>query len=66
MSNLGCKGTESPGRFDVSPKNSAQDVMHVWEHCCDEAANHQLPIVVAVFTVLHLSTDKEHRGSTPN
>ena len=39
--NLGCRGTESPGRLDVSPKNSAQDVMHEREHCC-EAANHQL------------------------
>ena len=42
--NLGCRGAEIPGRFDVSPKNSAQDMMHEQVHCPDEAANHQLPI----------------------
>ena len=26
--NLGCRGAESPGWFDVLPKNSAQDMMH--------------------------------------
>ena len=52
--NLGYRGPESPGWFDVSPKISAQDVMHEPEHCCDEAANHQLPKAVAVFVVLYL------------
>ena len=28
--NLGCSGAESPGWFDVSPKNSAPDAMHEW------------------------------------
>ena len=45
--NLGCRGAESPGWVDVSPKNSVGDVMHEWVCCCDEAANHQLPIAVA-------------------
>ena len=44
--NLGCRGAESAGRFDVLPKNSG-DMMH--EQACyrDEAANHQLPIAAA-------------------
>ena len=41
--NPGCSGAESPGWFDVSPKNSARDMMHEQVHCCDEAANHKLP-----------------------
>ena len=53
--NLGCRGAESPGWFDVSLKNSAQDVMHEWVHCCDEAANHQLPTAAAVLVILHLN-----------
>ena len=28
--NLGCRRAESPGWFDVSPKNSAWDMMHEW------------------------------------
>ena len=28
--NLGCRGTESPGWFDLSPQNSARDVMDAW------------------------------------
>ena len=46
--NMVCRGAESPGRFDVSPKNSAQGVMHEQVHCRDEAANHQLPIAAAL------------------
>ena len=45
---LGCRGAELPRWFDVSPKNSARAVMHEWERCHDEAANHQLPIAVAL------------------
>ena len=37
---MGSSGTESPGWFDISSKTSAQDVMHEWAPCCDEAANH--------------------------
>ena len=44
-------GVGSPGWFDVSPKNSAQDMMHVRAHCCDEAANQQLPIYVAFWII---------------
>ena len=42
MPNLGCREAESPGWFGILPKNSAQDMMHEWMHCCDEAANHRL------------------------
>ena len=45
---VGGGGTESPGWFDVSPKNSARDVMCKRVHCCDKAASHQLPIAVAL------------------
>ena len=45
--NMGCRGAESPGWFDVSPKNSAWDVMHEWVCCHDEAANHHVPIAIA-------------------
>ena len=37
--NLGCRGVESPGWFDVLPKNSARDVRRARAHCRDEAAN---------------------------
>ena len=47
----GLWGAESPGWFDVSPKNSAWDMMHEWANCCDEAANHQLPIAVAFWII---------------
>ena len=50
--NLGCRGGESPGWFDVSSKNSAWDVMHEQACCCDEAASHQLPIAMAFCTML--------------
>ena len=45
--NLECRGAESPGWFDVLPKNSAGDVMHERAHYHDEAANHQLPVAAA-------------------
>ena len=60
VSNLSCRGAESPERFDVVPKNPAQDVIHEWVCCCDEAGNHQSPIAAAVFVVLRLSTNEEH------
>ena len=63
--NLGCRGAESLGWFHVSPKNSAWDVMHEQACCHNEAANHQLPIIVSVFIILPLSTNEEHWGSTP-
>ena len=42
--NLGCSGAEPPGWFDVLTKYSAWDMMHERACCCDEAANHHLPI----------------------
>ena len=56
--NLGCSGAESPGWFDVSAKNSAQDRMHERAHCCDEAANQQLSIAVAFWIIQIVSSEK--------
>ena len=56
--NLGCSGAESPGWFDVSAKNSAQDRMYEWAHCCDEAANQQLSIAVAFWIIQIVSSEK--------
>ena len=53
--NLGCSGTTSPRWFDVSPKNSAWDVICEWAHCRDEAANHHLPIAVAFWIIQTVS-----------
>ena len=55
---LGCRGADTPGWFDVSPKNSAPDVMHKPEHCRDEAANHQLPIAAASWIIWIVSVEK--------
>ena len=49
--NLGFRRAESPGWFDVLPKNSVQDVIQEQAHCCDEAANHQLPIAEAFWII---------------
>ena len=54
--NLGCKGTESCGWFDVSQK-TARDMMHEQVCCCDEAANHQLPIVVNFWIIQIVHTE---------
>ena len=54
--NLCCSGAESPGWFDVLPKNSIQDVMHERAHCCDEAANHQL----AAFWIIWIVSVEEY------
>ena len=45
--NLGRSGAESPGWFGVLQKVSAQDMMHEWAYCHNEAANDQLPKAVA-------------------
>ena len=55
--NLGCSGAESPGWFDVFPQ-TAGDVMHEWEHCCDGAADHQLPITVAFWITWIVSAEE--------
>ena len=52
------RGAESPGWFDVSPKNSARDVMHEQVHCHDEAAHHQLPIAAAFWIIWIVSTEE--------
>ena len=36
--NLGCRGAESPGWFEISPKSSAWDVMHERARCPGETA----------------------------
>ena len=56
--NLGCRGAESPGWFEVSPENSARDVMHEQACCRDEAANHQLPIAAA-FWIIQIVCEEE-------
>ena len=63
--NLDCSGAESPGWFDVLPKISAWDVMHEWAHCCDKAANHQLPIA-AVFWIIQIVSIQECSSFTQN
>ena len=63
--NLGCRGAESSGWFDVSPKNSARDVMHEQARCCNEAANHQLPIAAAFWTIQIISME-EYSSLTQN
>ena len=56
--NLGWSGAESLGWFNVSQKNRAQDVMHEWAHCYDEAADHQLPIAEAFWITWTVSVEK--------
>ena len=56
--NLGCRGAESPGWFDVLAKNSAGDVIHEWVHCGDEVANLLLPIAVAFWVIQIVSTEE--------
>ena len=63
--NMGYRGAESPGWFDVSPKNSAQDLMHERACCCDEAANYQLP-VAAAFWIIPIFSAEEYLSLTQN
>ena len=49
---------ESSVQFDVSPKHSEWDVMHEWVCCCDEAANHRLPIAAAFWIIWIVFTDE--------
>ena len=55
---LGCRGAESPGCFDVSPKNSAWDVMHKRMCCRDKAANHQSLITVDFWIIWIVFTEE--------
>ena len=56
--NLGCRGAELPGWFDVSPKSSAQDMVHEQAHCHDETANHQLPRAAAFWIIQIVSVEE--------
>ena len=56
--NVGCRGAEPPGWFDVSPKHSAGDVIHEWVCCYDEAVNRQLPIAVAFWILQIISVEE--------
>ena len=51
-------GPDLPGCLDVLPNNCAEDVMREWVCCCDEASNHQLPIVAAVCIILIVSAEE--------
>ena len=55
--NMGYSGAESPGWFDVSPKNPAHDVTREWAYYPD-AANHQLPIAVAFWIIQIVSMEE--------
>ena len=63
--NLGCRAAESTGWFDVSPENSAGDIMHEWSCCPDKAANHHLPIAVA-FWIIQMVSGEECSSLTQN
>ena len=56
--NLGCSGADSPGWFDVLPKNSAGDLMHEQLRYHDEAANHQSAITVAFWIIWIVSMEE--------
>ena len=56
--NMGCRGAESPGWFDVSQNISAHNMMHAWAHCHDEAANHQLPIAMDFWIIQIVSAEE--------
>ena len=58
VSNLGCRGVESPGWFDVLPKNFAWEMMHELAHCSDEATNHQLSIDAAFWIIQIVSIEE--------
>ena len=55
---LGCREAKSSESSDVSPKNSAWDLMHEQAHCHDEAANHQLPIAAAFWIIWIVSVEE--------
>ena len=49
---------DSPGWFDVLPKNSAPDMMCERACCHDEAVNHWLAIAVAFWVIQIVSTEE--------
>ena len=46
-------------------QKTAQDVMHEWVCCCDEAASHQLPIAAA-FWIIQIVSAEECSSLTQN
>ena len=54
----GFRGAESPGWFDILPKNSAWDAMHEQVCCCDKAAHHQLLTDVDFWIIQIVSTEE--------
>ena len=56
--NVGCRGAELRGWFDVSPNNSSGDVVHEQVHFCDEVAHHQLPIDAAFWIIWTVSVEE--------
>ena len=58
LPNLDCRAHESPGCFDVSPKNFARDVMYEQGHCCEEASNHQFSITAGFWIIQILSAEE--------
>ena len=55
---MGCRGAESPGWFDVLPKNSVRGMMHEGAYCHDGAANQQLPIAAAFWIIWIVSMEE--------
>ena len=51
-------GAESPGWFDILPKNSVWDMTLEQAHCHDEAASHQFPIAAAFWITWLVSTEQ--------
>ena len=57
--NLGCSGAESPGWFDVSPKNCMRcDAWAERARCHDEAADHKLSMDAA-FWIIWITSAEE-------
>ena len=68
MPSWGYREAESPGWIDTLPKKkktSSWDMMHEQVHCCNEAANHQLPIAVA-FWIIPVVSMREWSSLTQN
>ena len=51
-------GLSHLGDLMFHQKNSARDMMHKWARCCDEAANHQLPIAAAFWIIQIVSVEE--------
>ena len=63
--NLSCTGTESPGWFDVSPKNSAWCMRYELARCLNEVANHQVS-TAAAFCIIRIVSMEECSSLTQN